>query len=52
MDKCFIIWNERSLYIAPSIIGGARKLSKYKLDLVGAEEVKRDELRTKTRGIV
>ena len=33
-------WNVRSLYRAGSIMAGARELARYKLDLVGVQEVR------------
>ena len=35
-------WNVRSLYTAGSLAAAARKLARYKLDLVGVQEVKKD----------
>jgi hypothetical protein len=39
MDMRFGIWNVRSLYRAGSLVKVLKKLSKYKLDLVGVQEV-------------
>jgi hypothetical protein len=36
-------WNVRSLYRAGSIMAAARELARYKLDLVGVQEVRWDE---------
>jgi len=38
----FGIWNVRSLHMAGSFTAAARELARYKLDLVGAEEVRWD----------
>jgi len=35
----FGMWNVRSLYRACSLTGAARELARYKLDLVGVQEV-------------
>jgi hypothetical protein len=40
MDMRFGIWNIRSLYTVSSLMTVARELSKYKLDLVGVQEVR------------
>jgi hypothetical protein len=40
MDMTFGLWNVRSLYRAGSLMTVLRKLSKYKLDLVGVQEVR------------
>jgi hypothetical protein len=40
MDMRFGIWNARSLYRAGSLMAVSRELSKYKLDLVGVQEVR------------
>jgi hypothetical protein len=39
----FGTWNERSLYRSRSLITVARELARYKIDLVGAWEVKWDK---------
>jgi hypothetical protein len=39
----FGTWNVRSLYKAGSITAAARKLARYKLDLVGVPEVRWDK---------
>ena len=36
-------WNFRSLYRAGSLTAAARELAKYKLDLVGVQEVRWDK---------
>jgi exonuclease III len=38
----FITWNVRSLYKAGSLKTVAMELGKYKLDLLGVQEVKRE----------
>jgi exonuclease III len=38
----FATWNVRSLYRAGLLATVARKIAKYKLDLVGVEEVRKD----------
>jgi hypothetical protein len=40
MNMRFGLWNVRNLYRAGSLITVLRELSKYKLDLVGVEEVR------------
>jgi hypothetical protein len=40
MDMSFGLWNVRSLYRAGSLMTVSRELSKYKLDLVGVQEVR------------
>jgi hypothetical protein len=42
MDMRFGLWNVRSLYRAGSIITVLRELARYKLDLVGVHEVRRE----------
>jgi hypothetical protein len=39
MDMRFGTWNDRSLYRAASLMTGSRELARYKLDLVGVQEV-------------
>jgi hypothetical protein len=39
MDKRFGTWNVRSLYRAGSLMTVSRELSRYRLDLVGTQEV-------------
>ena len=36
----FFTWNVRSLYRAGSLIAAARELARYKLNLVGVQEVR------------
>jgi exonuclease III len=40
MDMRFGTWNVRSLYMAGSLKMVARELAKYKLDLLGVQEVR------------
>jgi hypothetical protein len=40
MDMTFVLWNVRSFYRAGSIIAVLRKRLKYKLNLVGVQEVR------------
>jgi hypothetical protein len=40
MDMRFELWNVRSLYRADSLMTVSRELWKYKLDLVGVQEVR------------
>jgi hypothetical protein len=40
MAMGFGTWNVRSQYKAGSLMTDAKKISKYKLDLVGVQEVK------------
>jgi hypothetical protein len=40
MDMRFGLWNVRSLYRAGFLMTVSRELSKYKLDLVGTQEVR------------
>jgi hypothetical protein len=40
MDMSFGTWNVRSLYRIDPLTTAARELGKYKLDLVGVEEVR------------
>jgi hypothetical protein len=42
-DMRFGTWNVRSLYKAGSIRAAARKLARYKLDLVGVQDVRWDK---------
>ena len=42
MDMRFGTWNVRSLYRAGSFTGAARILVRYKLDLLGVQEVRWD----------
>jgi hypothetical protein len=50
MDKKFSSWNVRSLYRAGSLVRMLKVLSKYKLDLVGFEEVRWDGSGTELTG--
>jgi hypothetical protein len=40
MDMRFAAWNVRSMYMAGSLRAVAEEISKYKLDLVGVQEVR------------
>jgi hypothetical protein len=40
MDMRFGVWKERSLYGAGSLMTVSRELTRYKLDLVGVQEVR------------
>jgi hypothetical protein len=42
MDMRFGTWNARSLYRAGSLMTAEKEISKYKLDLVGVQEVRWD----------
>jgi hypothetical protein len=44
------IWNVRSLYMAGSLTAAARELARYKLDLVGVQEVRWDKESTVRAG--
>jgi hypothetical protein len=46
----FGLWNVRSLYRVGSLVTGSRELSKYKVDLVGVEEVRQEGSSTKPAG--
>jgi exonuclease III len=48
MDMRFGTWNIRSLYRAGSLVTVSKELSKYKLNLVGIQEVKWDSGGTET----
>jgi exonuclease III len=50
MDMLFGTWNIRSLNKATSLVTVAKELSKYKLDLVGVQEVRWDRRGTETAG--
>jgi hypothetical protein len=50
MDMRFGTWNVRSLYRAGLLMTLAKGLSKYKVDLVGVEEVKWDRGGTEPAG--
>jgi hypothetical protein len=41
MDVRFVTWTVRSLYRAGSLMTDAKEISKYKLDLVGIQEVRK-----------
>jgi hypothetical protein len=43
MDMRLDRWNVRSLYMAGSITAAARELARYKLGLVGMQEVRWDK---------
>ena len=45
-------WNVRSLYRAGSLTAVARELARYKLDLVGVQEVRWDKGGTVTQGTI
>jgi exonuclease III len=47
MDMRFGSWNVQSLYRAGSLMTVVRAISKYKLDLVGVQEVRWDREGTK-----
>jgi exonuclease III len=40
MDMRFVTWNVRSLYRAGSLLTVSREIVRYKLDLVGVQEVR------------
>jgi exonuclease III len=42
MDMRFGMWNVRSLYSVGSLITVSRELSRYRIDLVGVQEVRRE----------
>jgi exonuclease III len=50
MGMRFGNWNVRSLYRAGSLMKVAREISKYKLDLVGVQEVRWDRDGSETAG--
>jgi hypothetical protein len=50
MDMRFGLWNVRSVYRVGSLITVLRELSKYKLDLVGKQEVRWEGDGTKSTG--
>jgi exonuclease III len=50
MDMRFGTWNVRSMYRASSLRGVAEEISKYKLDLVGVQEVRWDRGGTESAG--
>ena len=43
MDILLSTWNVRSLYRVGSLAAAARELARYKLDLVGVQEVRLDK---------
>jgi exonuclease III len=47
----FGTWNVRSLYRAGSLTAAARELARYKLDLVGVQDVRWDKGGGKGRGM-
>jgi len=49
-DMRFGAWNARSLHSAGSFTAAARELGRYKLDLVGMQEVRWDKGRTVRAG--
>jgi hypothetical protein len=46
----FRSWNVGSMYGRSSLITVAKELSKYKLDLLGVQEIRRDRCGTKPAG--
>jgi exonuclease III len=50
MDMRFGTWNVRSMYRAGSLRTVAEEVSKYKLDLMGVQEVRWDRCGTKPAG--
>jgi exonuclease III len=50
MDMRFGTWNVRSLYRAGSLMTVAKEISKYKLDLMGVQEVRWDKGGTEPAG--
>jgi hypothetical protein len=50
MDMRFGTWNVRSMYMAGSPRAAGEEISKYKLDLVGVQEVRWDRGGTKSAG--
>ena len=49
-DMRFDTWNVRSLYRAGSLTTAARELTRYKLDLVGVQEVRWDKVSIERAG--
>jgi hypothetical protein len=45
------MWNVRSLYRADSLIAAARELARYKLDLLGVQDVRWDKGHSKSGGL-
>jgi exonuclease III len=50
MDMRFGTWNVRSLYRAGSPVTVSKELSKYKLDLVGVQEIRWEGVGTELPG--
>jgi exonuclease III len=50
MDMRFVLWNVRSLFRASSLVTVSKELSKYKLDLVGVQEVRWEGCGTEPAG--
>ena len=50
MDKRFGTWNVRNLYRSGSLTTVTRELARYKLDLVGVQEVRWDKRGTLKAG--
>jgi exonuclease III len=50
MDMRFGTWNVRSFYRSGSLKTVSRELAKYKLDLVGIQEVRWDDSNTELAG--
>jgi len=51
-DLRFSTWNVRSLYRAGSFTAAVRELARYKLDLVGVQEVRWDREGTVRAGVI
>jgi len=51
MDMSFGAWNVRILYRAVSLTTSAMELTRYKLDLVGVQQVRWDKGARKSRGL-
>jgi len=52
IDMKFSIWDVRSLYRADPLTAAARELTRYKLDLVGVQEVWWDREGTVRAGVI
>jgi hypothetical protein len=50
MDMSFGFWNVRSLYRAGSLMTVSRELTRYKIDLVGVQEVRWESSGTEPAG--
>jgi exonuclease III len=50
MDMRFGTWNVSNLYRAGSLMTSAKEISKYKLDLMGVQEVRCDKVGTRPAG--